>query len=143
MKARLVECKGTLTLLIQNGKILRVTIAEAREFLIDFNNPNLYAEPGVWDYEEFTIEAYSGDTIAYVCDEGYLHVLQAEKYKNILSESESIYLTVAEFAEQHGKQIAIVRRMCQNGRIEGAIQKGKSWLIPATSPYPVDRRSRP
>ena len=141
MKSRLVEYKGALSLLLQNGKILLVNSAEARNYLIDFNNPDYSDVPNKLSPEELAMESYPGDTVAYVCDKGILHVMHAEKHKKLLLDNECRYLTVPEFAELHGRQIAIVRRMCQNGRIEGAIQKGKAWLIPATSPYPTNIKS--
>lgn len=142
MKARLVDFKGVLSLLIHTGKIKLVTVAEARDFLINFNNPAYYSDSGTWNHKGLTMESYSGETVAYVCDNGHLHVEDADSFKNILTNEECSFMTVPEFAELHGKQVAIVRRMCQNGRIDGAVQKGKTWLIPATSPYPTDSRMR-
>ena len=59
-----------------------------------------------------------------------------------MSNKETKYLTTMEYAELHGKQDSIVRRICRAGRIPGAIQKGKSWLIPKNAPYPTDERVR-
>ncbi|MBP1582196.1 MAG: DNA-binding protein [Oscillospiraceae bacterium] len=50
------------------------------------------------------------------------------------------YLSVADFAKKHGRQPALVRRLCMNGRIKGATSVGSTWLIPENAPYPADAR---
>lgn len=44
------------------------------------------------------------------------------------------YLTVSEYAEKTRRSPVTVRQMCANGRIEGAVKDGKSWLIPIPEP---------
>ena len=44
------------------------------------------------------------------------------------------YLTVSEYAERTRRSPVTVRQMCANGRIEGAVKDGKSWLIPLPEP---------
>lgn len=50
------------------------------------------------------------------------------------------YLTTAELSEQWKITPRRIGILCANGRIEGAIKKGKTWLIPADSPRPPDKR---
>lgn len=50
------------------------------------------------------------------------------------------YLTTAEFAEKWGISQRRVGVYCKEGRLEGAIIKGKTWLIPANSEKPLDPR---
>ena len=142
MKARLVFSAGGIQLLVATGKIVTVTIEAAKEFLLNYDRDDYYSGSGTWDYENLTMESYRGDTIAFVDDDGSLCVKDPVRYREIMTSAGIKYLTVAEYAELHGKQAAIVRRFCQNGRIEGAIQKGKTWLIPENSPYPPDTRIR-
>ena len=52
------------------------------------------------------------------------------------------YKTVAEVAEGWGVSTRRVRDLCASGRIAGAIQDGRSWLIPAHTPKPIDGRTR-
>lgn len=52
------------------------------------------------------------------------------------------YLTTAEFAEKWGISQRRVGIYCKEGRLEGAIIKGKTWLIPADSKKPEDPRKR-
>jgi len=142
MKARLIQSGNDFLLLLCTGKILTVSLDDARAFLMNFDDPDYYSGPGTWDYENLTIASYRGSTVAFVEEDGTLCVQDAVQYRKIIEHKESKYLTVAEYAELHGKQTAIIRRFCQNGRISGVVQKGKTWLIPEDSPYPPDARVR-
>ena len=51
----------------------------------------------------------------------------AEKYRN-------------EMAEKWGISSRRVSLLCAQDRIEGAIKKGKTWLIPAEAKKPIDAR---
>lgn len=50
------------------------------------------------------------------------------------------YLTTAEFAEKWGISQRRVGIYCKEGRLEGAMIKGKTWLIPANTKKPEDPR---
>ena len=50
------------------------------------------------------------------------------------------YLTTAEFAKKWGISQRRVGIYCKEGRLEGAIIKGKTWLIPADVKKPEDPR---
>lgn len=50
------------------------------------------------------------------------------------------YLTTAEFADKWGISQRRVGIYCKEGRLEGAMIKGKTWLIPADAEKPVDPR---
>lgn len=53
------------------------------------------------------------------------------------------YLTTAEFAKKWGISQRRVGIYCREGRLEGAMIKGKTWLIPADAKKPADpRRAR-
>lgn len=51
------------------------------------------------------------------------------------------YMKVAQAAEQWGISDRRVRILCQQGKIEGVIQKGRSYLIPACAVKPIDGRT--
>ena len=51
------------------------------------------------------------------------------------------YLTTAEVAEKWNITRRRVTVFCEQGRIEGVIQKGNMWLIPSDAKKPVDGRS--
>ncbi len=140
MKARLIKYDSIIQLLLCTGKIKTLSNVEAYNFLLTFDSPNHYEGDSKWDYEGLTMEKYHGETIAYVNDDNILNVVNAKLFKNIFENKEANFVTVKEYANIHGKQPAIVRRFCQAGRIVGAIQKGKTWLIPENAPYPLDER---
>ena len=50
------------------------------------------------------------------------------------------FLTTAEAGEKWGISRRRVVVLCSEGRVEGAIQKGKIWLIPDYAQKPVDGR---
>lgn len=50
------------------------------------------------------------------------------------------YLTTVELSNKWGISSRRIGVLCAEGRIEGAIKKGKTWLIPDTSQKPDDAR---
>lgn len=50
------------------------------------------------------------------------------------------YFTTSEMAEIWKISRRRVTTFCQKGRIEGAILKGKTWLIPSDTEKPKDPR---
>ena len=50
------------------------------------------------------------------------------------------YLTTIEIAEKWNITRRRVNVLCREGRIKGAIQKGKIWLIPKNALKPTDGR---
>ena len=51
------------------------------------------------------------------------------------------YMSAAQTAEQWGISDRRVRVLCQQGKIDGAIRRGRAWLIPADAKKPIDGRS--
>ncbi|MBR1853464.1 MAG: DNA-binding protein [Lachnospiraceae bacterium] len=49
-------------------------------------------------------------------------------------------LTTAEIAEKWGISRRRVSLLCAEGRIQGAVQKSKMWLVPADTKKPEDPR---
>lgn len=141
MKARLLyNTNNVIQLLLCNGKIVNLLNTEAADFILHFDDEKYYQGPGKWDYEDLTMEDYTGETIAVVDDNGVLHVENAEYLRAVLSENAIKYLTAKDYGEKHGKKSAIIRRLCLADRLPGAILKGKVWLIPENCPYPKDER---
>ena len=50
------------------------------------------------------------------------------------------YLTTAEFAKKWGGSQRRVAIYCKEGRIKGAVIKGRTWLIPESAIKPEDPR---
>lgn len=53
-----------------------------------------------------------------------------------------IYLTTKEISKEWGISSRRIAVLCENERIEGAIKKGKTWLIPSHSLKPEDGRKK-
>ena len=53
------------------------------------------------------------------------------------------YLIVTQMVEKWDLFASRVRVLCANEDIEGMLQRGKKYLIPATAPRPIDRRKLP
>ena len=51
-------------------------------------------------------------------------------------------LTSVEIAKKWGISSRRVALLCSEGRVEGAIKKGKTWLIPETTKKPEDQRRK-
>lgn len=51
------------------------------------------------------------------------------------------YMKVTQAAEHWGISDRRVRVLCQQGKIEGVIQKGRSYLIPCNAVTPADGRT--
>lgn len=51
------------------------------------------------------------------------------------------YKSVSQMAEQWGISDRRVRILCQQGKIDGVIRKGRAWVIPADSKKPIDGRT--
>ncbi len=50
------------------------------------------------------------------------------------------YMTTVEMSEKWNITSRRIGVLCSEGRIEGVIKKGKTWLIPADAIKPVDHR---
>ena len=139
MKARLAFIHDQIELLTSNGKIKALSLSEAKDFLLTYDSLKHYMGEGTWDYSGIDMVGYGGTCIAHVSENNTITILNGALFRKIMSAS-TPYLTTSEYAEKVGKQRAIVIRMCRNGRIPGAIQKGSTWLIPEGAPYPDDAR---
>ncbi|MBR6212628.1 MAG: cell filamentation protein Fic, partial [Bacteroidales bacterium] len=46
------------------------------------------------------------------------------------------YISVSQFAQEHGLSERTVRHWCASGKIDGVVLVGKTWNIPADAPLP-------
>lgn len=51
------------------------------------------------------------------------------------------YMSTVQFAERWGISDRRVRLLCQQGKLDGAIRQGRTWLIPSDTKKPLDGRS--
>ena len=136
MKAKLLIHDNTIVLLKRNGEILHLSASAARSFLLTFQNENHYSGEGTWNYEGLSMETYPGVPVAHVADEGHLVVTNADLFCGIIVNGEMDFLSVTEYANLHGKSTTMVRRLCQQGKMPGAILKKNGYFIPSNTPYP-------
>lgn len=50
------------------------------------------------------------------------------------------YLTTAEAAKKWNISTRRITILCNEGRVEGAVKKGRIWLIPDAASKPIDGR---
>ena len=52
------------------------------------------------------------------------------------------FLTTKEISEMWKISTRRISLLCSQGRVEGAVKKGKTWLIPKNAKKPEDPRQR-
>lgn len=142
MKARLIKYGETMQLLLCTGKILTVGTKGAYDFLLSYDNPTRYSGLDKWKDDIISMADYSGQTIAIVDDDGKLQIEDAEMFRYIMEHGQPEFMTVQDYAQRYEKDVTLVRRLCREGRLPGAMQRGTVWLIPDNAPYPSDERKR-
>ncbi len=138
MKARLLIHNDKIYRATHNGEVALITSREAREFLLHFNDERYYGSVSSDTRGPFPMESLEGSTVAEVTDNGFLIVKNDAAFRDIIVQAETKYISVSEFAENYGKSISMVRRMCQNDRIPGVLKVGNTYLIPFEAKYPKE-----
>lgn len=142
MKARLIQIDEVMQILLCTGRILNVDARGALAFLKTYNDPSHYEGTSKWNNEIVTMDKYDGLTIATVTDQGILVVENADLFRFILETGIPRLLTANEYAARYKRDETRVRRLCREGRLAGAVQKGTVWIIPEDAPFPEDERRR-
>ena len=137
MKYKLMKYNDELHLLFFTGNIQILTMDEARRYVFDFDSVEL---PEGADMSHI-FNDYEGELLVSLEDNGNLTVYNSRFIRELAMPSEFPYFSVPEYAAAHEKKGSIIRRLCGEGRIEGAVQIGATWLIPKNAPYPDDRRA--
>ena len=138
MKFRLVGNQGVMDLLGADGTFKSdVSIADVSDYLVNFD-PSL---PKANPEDEKSMLDYNGETILQLRDDNVLEINDIEFLRKLIVPNEFPYYTIKEFCAETGKGRAIVNRMCQDGRIEGAVFVGDVWYIPKTSKYPARKNA--
>lgn len=137
MKLRLIARRTEQFLLCPNGSILKVNKDILRRLLYTFRRPsNFKGIDGYWNTDVPNMEDVSGITLAFVDDTYRLIVLNDSLFDFLRDEEELVYISATEYADKHGKSRPMVKRLCLEGRIEGAYKTSSGWLIPSNAPYP-------
>lgn len=53
------------------------------------------------------------------------------------------YLSITEMAKREGVSVQLIRKLCDQGRVEGAQKIGKTWAIPSYWNRPTTKAGRP
>lgn len=138
MNTKLAKHHDNLLLFMSTGEVSRVSTGDARDFLLNFADAKYNEKQNLGLCADIQT-TFIGETIAEIDDNGSLVIKNAEAFKDIIVKGETEFLSVPEFAQLYGKSEAIVRRLCQNGRIPGVLQKGNVYLIPANATYPKSK----
>ena len=133
MKTTLYKISETYYLQKQNGELMRIARNSARHFLTNFSDAE-YCESS--DLAPAVMKDYDGDIIAELVEGNYLLVKNARLFRELIENSEVTFVSVKQYAQLHGKGAAMIRRYCQNNKIEGAISTPGGYLIPEDAPYP-------
>ena len=52
------------------------------------------------------------------------------------------WITPQQAAEKWGISDRRIQALCQNGQVDGAVKLGRGWLIPKSTPHPIDGRTK-
>lgn len=134
MKLRVIEYRKEKLILCPNGSIMKADKEALAKLLTSFQRlKGFKGEDGYWNAENADIEDVYGTTLAFV-DEMNRMVILSDKLFEI--EKKITYISATEYADLHGKSRPMVKKLCADGRIEGAYKTSSGWLIPEDAPYP-------
>lgn len=145
MKARLIRNGSEVHLLCSNGTISKAPPSLLTHFLSHFDEVGIFTgKDGTWSDRFLDMSVYPGETLAYVTDNNQLVVLspwviETVIKKNVVAPKE---LTIVEYAKKHDRSKEMIKALLREGRIAGAIMRGRQWFIPENAPYPIEERSR-
>ena len=140
MRLRLIEDKKERKILCPNGTVMKADNEVLRRLLTGFTKPNTFKGKDVyWNALIPSMEDVAGITLAYVDDSYKLVIINPTTFQDVIVNTR--YISPAEYADKHGKGVAIVKRMCGEGRLEGAYRTSSGWMIPENAPYP-ERKPR-
>lgn len=95
---------------------------------------------GRWSDSYNTMEEHPGKSLVWVTDDNALIIKENVFIPFVESVKEENYITVQEYAKLCGRSTARIKVLCSEGRLPGAIKKGKRWFIPHNTPFPEDAR---
>ena len=140
MKLRLVLVNDKKLLYCPNGSIIKADEKVLNRLLTEFNHPSRFkGNDGCWNISVADMDSALGTTLAIVDDKKNLIVYSPNAF--LLPKAAEEYVSASEYAVMHGKAHSLIRRLCDNGRISGAIKNSTGWLIPKNAPYP-ERKTR-
>ncbi len=141
MLLRLVSIRNKKLLYCSNGSIIECSPDTLRDILLRFDKPSSFkGANGYWNMTNSDMEDAPGMTLAFVDDKKRLVVLNSHAFEDVCQSIK--YISVAEYAEKHNKGIAIIKRLCAEGRLDGAYRTTSGWLIPENAKYPERKNKK-
>ncbi len=141
MKARLIKSYNKIQLLCADGTIINAKDDTLRRLFVGFSAAHLFhGKDGRWDEECNNMEDYRGKSMAWVDDDGLLVIKDNPFISLVEAVVDDDYITIQEYAKEQSRHEARIKRLCQEGRIPGAVKKGSRWFVPRNAPYPQDAR---
>ena len=139
MKFKIVAVGEELRLLCCDGCVTIISPREAAEVI--YHHGSFYAER--CDDSEIldAFETYHGKHLVTLRDDSVLEIHNADFMCQLMYPSDFPYYTVDEFGAKHQVSGRNIRRLCIEGRIDGATHVGANWFIPKVSDYPKDGRA--
>ena len=80
-------------------------------------------------------------SVRVMCADFFVDIIPIIEYNIFIMEVSSMeYLTATELSKVWNISSRRIGVLCTEGRVEGAIKKGKMWLIPDAAQKPADAR---
>lgn len=141
MKARLIQFNKKTLLLCTDGTIANADEAMLKRLFVGFTVADkFHGKDGRWDEACNDMKNYKGRDLAWVDDNNLLVIKENPFICLVESVVDEDYVTIQEYADEHGRFESRIKTLCQEGRIPGAIKKGNRWFVPRNAPYPKDAR---
>lgn len=144
MLARLIKDKDdSMCILCSDGTIILADKNALNHFLSGFHTiEKLGNGENRWDREFPEMTLYPGYEYACVTDTHQLILTDFSPFRQLFEINAALpnMITAATYAKLHGRSVEQIKVLCRRERIAGAIKLGRDWLVPADSPYPVDKR---
>ena len=119
---------------------MRVDEEVLLRLLTNFDSPGKFrGNDGYWNTLIADMKDAKGITMAVVDDACNLLIYNKKAFISLKKSGE--YISASEYAELHGRAHSLVKRLCAEGRIEGAQKNRSGWIIPKDAPYP-ERKKR-
>ena len=82
-------------------------------------------------------------SVRVMCADFFVDIIPIIEYNIFIMEVSSMeYLTATELSKVWNISSRRIGVLCTEGRVEGAIKKGKMWLIPDAAQKPADARDK-
>lgn len=145
MRAKIITQKNEIRMYLANGTYVIMNARLLKEFFFNYDKVFKFNQSdGTWDFLSCSLDKISGKTLAYVTAQNKLVVECSSIFEIAFSANGDElfgFHTIDEYAVLHNKNRNTINKLCNTGRIIGAIKVNSRWYIPIGAPYP-ERISR-